>query len=445
MPAMRWRRAFVRMMSLAVLLFATVWDLSAQYYGRQVGSDGFVWKRVQSGNFEGAESESGETLVPAQYGMVVYQSQLDGWFTVYDRADHQGCYDRNGKQILPIDRQYTFVSKVETGGVMYYIVQKGDFTGVCDTAGNEIIAPERQYTSVTLFESEGSFYYGVKKGDRSGACNISGKEIIAPVYNKGLIYSENTFKYQRDDGTWATLNVSLSPGGASGRARTGATTATAVASTVSVKALFDEAFNTPDSQADTKIKRYLRVIEADVNNREGYQVVAYNNLGVLGEAIGDYNGAKQCYERALQISPSYSKADENLKALKRKQRNERLNRAANVLGAFGSAFESAGAASGGVNTYGSGTYSGGASGHSSGSSGSSVCRRCNGSGKCSSSSGTADKYYCHGSGRCGYCNGNGVIHKYGQTIKCNSCNGTGRCRYCNGTGKCHDCGGSGKR
>lgn len=206
------------------------------------------------------------------------------------------------------------------------------------------------------------------------------------------------------------------------------------------KNLFEAAYNTPDSDPQTKYNRYMQAIQADPYNREGYKVLSYNNIGALYENLGDLKNAKAYYEYALQINPNYGKAKENLKRVKAQLRSQRWNNIGNVLGAVGQTLETMNSGqTGNINsTTGGGGYSGG-------STNSSTCKKCQGSGRCSSMSGTANKYYCHGSGKCGYCNGSGIIRNLGQTITCTACNGRGRCKYCNGSGKCSDCDGSGKR
>ena len=217
-----------------------------------------------------------------------------------------------------------------------------------------------------------------------------------------------------------------------------------------IKKLFEEAYNSSNSDPQTKYNKYIQVIQADPYNREGYKALAYNNLGALYESLGDLKNAKACYEYALQANPNYDKAKENLKNVKAKRRSQRWNSIGNVLGVVGQALGtmSGGQTNGTYNTYqgDGGSYGISSSGGYSGSSsGSSTCKRCQGSGRCSSMSGTANKYYCHGSGKCGYCNGSGIVRNLGQTITCTACNGRGKCKYCNGSGKCSDCGGTGKK
>lgn len=213
-------------------------------------------------------------------------------------------------------------------------------------------------------------------------------------------------------------------------------------STDVVKNLFDVAYNTPDSEAQKKYNRYMKVIQADPYNKIGYKAMAYNNLGVLYESLGDLKNAKACYEYALQANPNYDKAKDNLKGVKAKRRNQLWNNVGNALGSVGQVLGTISRTQ--LNETLNESYQGSGGSLSNGHSGGSVCKRCQGSGRCSSMSGTANKYYCHGSGKCGYCYGKGTIRKLGQTITCTACDGNGKCKYCNGSGRCSDCNGSGK-
>lgn len=120
----------------------------------------------------------------------------------------------------------------------------------------------------------------------------------------------------------------------------------------SVKDLFDQAYNTPDNEAQTKYDLYMQVIKADAYNTSGYLPLAYNNIGALFENAGDMNRARNYYNVACTIDPSNNLAAKNLHRVKNNIRSERLNAIADGLSAFGQELQNAGANMGGnVNGY----------------------------------------------------------------------------------------------
>ena len=304
--------------------------------------------------------------------------------------------------------------------------------------GKEILDNSKYDDTCLLGGEDGApFWFLTTKDGKKGVCDTNGNEIIPPIF-KFCFYSDGEFNVQDNSGyhKWSEYNADASGSYASMDNTPSRTTG--------IKELFEQAYNTPDTEAQTKYDRYMQVIQADPYNSYGYKALAFNNLGVLYESLGDLKNAKACYEYALQANPNYDMAKKNLKSVKAQRRSQRWSNIGNALGTLGQALGTMNGGQTGGNTYQGdvGSYNGSSSGSSTGSS---TCKRCQGSGRCSSVSGTADKYYCHGSGKCGYCNGSGAIRNLGQTITCTACNGRGKCKYCHGSGKGPDCGGSGKR
>ena len=377
--------------------------------------DGFKWYLLYDNRFHGAESLNGEILIPLskKYDYVQYRSPL-----------LLGLYNSHKPGVIYKTEYYT-------------------------KEGKEVL-DNSKYDDTTLLGGEDGvpFYFLTKKDGKQGACDFNGNEIVPALFTS-CFYDPNDKEFNIQDTSgyhkWSeykatTYNTSSS--------NTYSSNSTSSNQSTNIKEMFDLAYNTPDTEAQTKYNRYVQVIQADPYNSYGYKAVAYNNLGVLYETLGDLNNAKACYEYALQANPNYDKAKDNLKNVKAQRRSQRWNNISNALGAVGQALGtmSGGQTNGTYNTYqgDGGSFSGSSGGYPDGS-GNSNCKRCQGSGRCSSKSGTANKYYCHGSGKCGYCNGSGIVRKLGQTITCTACNGRGRCEYCNGSGKCSDCGGSRKR
>ena len=97
----------------------------AQTKCRQVGDDGFVWYQLQDGN------------------------------------GHYGAEDENGNVLIPLSRQYSYISWW-CGKGKYFMIEKqtgsNTYVGVCDKWGKEIVSPNKynneQYMAV--------FYYPTK-------------------------------------------------------------------------------------------------------------------------------------------------------------------------------------------------------------------------------------------------------------------------------------------
>jgi len=407
-----------------------------------------IFFTVEKGGKSGVCDKDGKEVIPLLYDKVYHSN--GNYFEVY-KGEYRGICDMTGHFTLPLSAQYTLILyEPETG---CYAVHKGDkLRGICKTDGTFLIPLSRNY-ELCNYEKEG--WYQIKKNGYYGVCDLSGKEVVKPDKYKSMLFYEDGKGVYTYDENYNSITLYKLKGKSSNYSSNNnsyaytTTTTTTTSQSSSIKDMFDLAYNTPDTEAQTKYNRYMQVIQADPYNTYGYKAPAYNNLGVLYETLGDLKNAKACYEYALQTNPNYDKAKDNLKNVKAQRRSQRWNNISNALGAVGQALGtmSGGQTNGTYNTYqgGGDSHGGSSSGGYSGGSGSSTCKRCQGSGRCSSMSGTANKYYCHGSGKCGYCNGSGIVRNLGQTITCTACNGRGRCKYCNGSGKCSDCGGSGKR
>lgn len=458
-------------------------------------ADGFEWCRTSDYTHNGAETPSGKTIIPMSKKYVSVQYRSPYLIGLY-YSDKPGViykteyYTKEGKEILDNSKyDDTCLLGGKDGAPFWFLTKKDGKEGACDINGKEIVPPIYEacfYSSGELTIQDSSGYHawseynssGSGSGSGSGSAGGSGNTLAS---NSGSGNSANTLA-SNTSGSGSNANANSGSGSGSNSSGTynsgsgsssnynsnsssSSTTTGGSAGTTAedVKAMFDLAYNTSDSDAQTKYNRYMEVVRADPYNRYGYKAPAYNNVGVLYESLGDLGRAKNYYELALQVNPSYAMAKQNLKNVKAQRRSQRWANIGNALGAVNEALNTINSAqsggtynntssySGSTNTgnysgYSSGSGSGYSSGGGSGSSsGSTTCNRCNGSGKCSSLSVTADKYYCHGSGRCGYCSGNGTLRNLGQTIVCTACNGNGKCKYCNASGKCSSCHGTGKK
>ncbi len=121
---------------------------------KMVESDGFVWYKLSDKTTfqEGAESVSGQSLVPTGDYMVIYQTTSGGWFEVL-AANAEGAYSKDGKCVVPISRGYDEVSYKAHQG--FSLVKKNGKVGVCDKTGEEIIPCN--YKNISY--SSGGFKY----------------------------------------------------------------------------------------------------------------------------------------------------------------------------------------------------------------------------------------------------------------------------------------------
>lgn len=438
-------------------VFLTGHDIMAFVKKKQMTeSDGFVWYKLEYYPNYGAADKDGNVLLPMErkFTSVKYKASTtqgkQGYFEVR-KDDYVGVYGVNGIEILSPDKKYTYWSysgdsergylRVDRNDAKYgfcdlnqneiiapgkysyasynskgyFAVEQGDYEGVCDLNGKEIIAPNK-YTSILLINLAGSpQWFAVERNDLEGACDMAGNELVPPRYSDLYYDNAKGFYYEDSNGNDIALNVRI-------------TSASSNGNTDYIKELFDQAYNTPDEETQTKYDLYMKVVEADAGNKEGYQLSAYNNIGALYENIGDLKNARAYYEKCLQIQPSYELARTNLKRVKSQQSTEKLNNLANVLGQAANMLGAGSTQSSG------GSYNNSYQNSYSSSSGTQTrtkvtrnCTRCAGTGECRN---------CMGRGR--------ILGKIDQEWRpCPSCNPggnaskekKGKCTFCKGTGK----------
>lgn len=334
---------------------------------------------------------------------------MGGNFLCVDTNDEKyGVYDiDNGEIIRP--GKYSYVSYNEEG---FFEVKRGEYEGICNLQGREII-PTTMFTSVSHINlTDKPHWFSVKKDGKEGAYDETGKMLVPPQYSDLYYDKEEGFWYKDEQGNGIALNV---------RIHTLST----------IEELFNQAYNTPDEEAQTKYDLYMQVVQADEGNANGYQAVAFNNIGVLYENLGDLTNARAYFEKSLAVCPSYELASSNLKRVKSELRSEKLNNIANAFGQIGATLGNMNNTQHGVsglnsNSINSTSYSGNSS--SSNSRGKRHCTNCAGSGDCPR---------CLGRGK--------VLGKFDQEFHC--------CPICNYNcsapkekrGKCTHCGGAGVR
>ena len=390
-------------------------------------------------------------------------------YEVYDGSKYGVC-DKDGNLLLALE--YDDVLSVDdTHGRLLASVKKNNKVGVVDMNGNEIVPPLYDY--VHFYKSNDLKYFQVECNNKRGVCDENGVEIIPPMYD-GIAYNNGEFrnfvngKYAEviDVTRYANPEENITPyndkwvlshkgkifsmhpydelvwvkeknryyGSLDGYSTyidlTGKEENSIAAR------VFNKAYAMSSAGFQEKKSAYIRVMEIDVNNKEGYKAVALNNIGVMYAEAGDENTALAYYDTAAQLGNSYGR--DNAKSIRdaraAAERAERMQRVNNALTQISNSLSSMSAVmqqnsgSGNVNSYNS--NSSGSSSGAGGSSSTKVEKHCT---------------KCAGWGECAKCGGDGyVLGKFSQEFEpCSSCNykdrapksKKGKCTYCGGTGK----------
>lgn len=394
----------------------------------------------------------GLITVTAQNKVLKHESDGFKWYLLTDEnGEKEGAMDINGKILIPFSAGYDFVSYKKGQFMVFY--SSGSNTGYYSKEGKIIIHPKK-YDDATYIDGKDGNWYCVEKNGKEGACDIYGNELVPPKYRSIYYYSDEGFKYEDKYGGLHKLNIFL-PSESENKAINFAqnSSGNSVSLVEKAKDYFYQAYNLPDDQMEEKARLYGMVINSDPNNETGYSALAYNNVGVLFDQCGDTKKAKEFFEKALELSPNNEQASANLKAIKKKRRNERWNKFSNALGVMSNALQDVNNSVSGNSSYSNSSSNDSYQsvdiyGSSSSSYNSSAnirkCSQCAGTGTCSGGTKASAKYHCHGSGKCGWCNGNGYNYTAGHPVTCTRCKGKGKCTYCNGTGKCTACHGTGR-
>ncbi len=137
--------------------------------------------------------------------------------------------------------------KTEEDGFQWYVIFSSDwkYEGAESVDGKTLIPLSRQYTFICYHSKSGhKGYFRVKKGDKYGACDIYGREIIAPQYRK-LYYLSKGFCWEDSEGNDHYLGITLDANGrASSYGHTGSTSST----TRSASSAYNNSYQQPQQQ-----------------------------------------------------------------------------------------------------------------------------------------------------------------------------------------------------
>lgn len=137
--------------------------------------------------------------------------------------------------------------RTEKDGFQWYNTYSSDmkYEGAESVDGKTLIPLSRQYTFICYHSKSGhKGYFKVNKGDKYGACDIYGREIIAPQYRK-LYYLSKGFSWEDSEGNDHYLGITLDANGrASSYGHTGSTSST----TRSASSAYNNSYQQPQQQ-----------------------------------------------------------------------------------------------------------------------------------------------------------------------------------------------------
>lgn len=285
-----------------------------------------------------------------------------------------GVCDKDGNEVLAPAYESVSITDRQNGTLLIEFKQNSK-VGVADFHGNIIIFPK--YEKVMAYSSDPFFY--VELNGKHGICDASGVEIIPPVLNNRPIWSQGQFKIKEGQ-NFVAINLEKfknpaqkikidgdkkvladANGTFSIRAydvlvwseNLGKYVASLYGYTTTIdqlgkednsiaKQIFEEAYNLPDDNIYEQIALYNLLIEVDGNNKEGYQALALNNIGVMYQNNGDEDTALKFYDKASAMGSSRasSNAAQIRKARKAAARAERMQRLSETLGQINNALSS---------------------------------------------------------------------------------------------------------
>ena len=263
-------------------------------------SNGFRWYQTHSGNYYGAESTDGRTIVPLSkgYTMIVFheKSNCIGYFGVHKNGK-KGAYDIHGNLVIePIHEKLYYLSKgfsyedaygtdhylgitldangrassasgsssytpsssssygtqqgnkelqTERNGFRWYKTSSGSYQGAESIDGRTIAPLSKGYTMIVFHEKSNCIgYFAVHKNGKKGAYDIHGNLVIEPIHEK-LYYLSEGFSYEDTYGTDHYLGITLDANGrASSYGHTGSTSLT----TRSASSAYNNSYQQPQQQ-----------------------------------------------------------------------------------------------------------------------------------------------------------------------------------------------------
>lgn len=340
---------------------------------------------ITGNSLEGVCDTTGIMLFPlSDYGWIY--PQLTRHPTSYDLSSNiigylvtkekkWGACDKTGEELLA--PAYEQLSINDNQGRLLFCFKQNGKEGIADVRGNILIAPK--YDNIYIRNDEGYCYFAVELSGKKGICDVNGVEIIPPVVEENIFRSSGEYKTKRGN-QYVAINPSDFANPAQKITIQGDYRVLADANGIfSIRAydvlewdeeigkyigslqgyttqidwsgkeeksiakqIFDEAYNLPDNNIYDKMALYNMLIEVDAENKEGYQALALNNIGVLYRNNGDEDTALAFYDKASAMgnSTASGNAAQIRKARKAAARAERMQRISEALGQINNALSS---------------------------------------------------------------------------------------------------------
>lgn len=310
------------------------------------------------------------TKKPTSYDL---SSNIIGYLVTKDGK--WGACDKTGDELLA--PAYEHISIDDIQGRLLFCFQQGGKEGIADIRGNILIAP--RYDNIYICNDDGHCYFKVELSGKKGICDATGVEIIPPVIEGTIFWYSGEYETKRGN-QYVAINPSdftnpaqkitmqgdykvladangifsiraydvLEWDEESGKyvgSLQGYTTFIDILGkedTSIAKQIFDEAYGLPDDNIYDKMALYNMLIEVDVNNKEGYQASALNNIGVMYHNNGDEDTALNFYDKASAMgnSTASGNAAKIRKARRAAARAERMQRISEALGQINNALSS---------------------------------------------------------------------------------------------------------
>lgn len=367
------------------------------------GEDGFKWYVLIKGNYRGAESESGKTLISLNHRFD-YITYSQGRFIVSNNIG-EGIYDLNGNELLSCVEGYSieetrFDQKWLFGFYKYFLLKKDGKEGLCDLSGK--IRIPCIYDLITFHEvGEKLGYFSVEKNGRIGAYDLNCKELL-PCKYEGFFYDDGRGDCFKSSSNYQPISKAFK--------------------LEKIKSTKEETFKPEYNNTYSAQSSYSKQESNYGHNSKHGKIINQTS-----EQQGSVVVRKEWYEDGYY---SVLLMDKCKVCGGTGRVGNNFCTAGCAMGLFtsltyydpnGNEVERGGNMGTPNNSYYGGSSGGSYSGSSSGSSGSSSVYT-----KCTD---------CNGTGRCRHCSGRGTSILSGHTETCVVCNGSGRCKICYGRGK----------
>lgn len=261
------------------------------------------------------------TCAFAQETLRLQRTEDDGfkWYSAFYKGDANTSWaeDTQGRTLIAPVKNH---SVIYMNGRFQLMTEDGDMYKAVAAylpTGEPVIAPGR-YDEIVFLDYGG--YYSVIKNGKYGACDADGRELVAPTYSDLItIDGEGGLKGINSRGEYVSLNVSLKNPQRLPKTAPRKKEKPKKPGFSEIMDMYDEAVAYPSSDAEGKLRKFMKVVEADPDDSHGFGALAYNNMGCIYGDAGNIGKAIESFEKALALRPAYAQAQDNLNIMKQRQ------------------------------------------------------------------------------------------------------------------------------